>query len=110
VRKAYPVAIEGTGVLAVVAVAAQIRLTGGDFASVGLHLIPTQGWRSWVRVSLWIGLAVAACIAVGLGLWALSGREVHVYATPPSDIGQSIRRGSDREGLLARDGISTIIR
>jgi membrane protease YdiL (CAAX protease family) len=88
----YPEAIEGTGVLAVIAVVAQVRLTDGDLASVGLHLIPTQGWRWWVRISLWIGLAVAACIAVGLGLWALSGREVHVYATPPSDIGQSLLR------------------
>ena len=44
----------------------------GDLASVGLHLAPSQGWRWWAKVSLWIGLAVAACLVVGLGLWLLS--------------------------------------
>src|SRR5947209_3883012 len=70
----YPSALEGRGVLAVVALAAQIRLTDGDLTSLGLRLSPSQGWRWWVTASLWIGLAVAACIAVGLGLWVLSGR------------------------------------
>jgi hypothetical protein len=65
----YSEAIEGRGVLAVVALAAHLWLTDGDLASVGLQLTPSQGWRWWVKVSLWIGLAVAACIVVGLGLW-----------------------------------------
>jgi membrane protease YdiL (CAAX protease family) len=88
----YPEAIEGRGVLAVVALAAHLRLTGGDLASVGLHLTPSQGWRWWVWVSLWIGLAVAACIVVGLGLWVLSGQALPIYATPPRDIGRSVLR------------------
>jgi membrane protease YdiL (CAAX protease family) len=78
--------------LAVVALAAQLRLTDGDMASVGLHLTPSQGWRWWVKVWLWIGLAVAACIVAGLGLWVLSGRDLPIYATPPSDLGPSFLR------------------
>lgn len=85
----YPESMEGRGVLAVVALAAHLRLTDGDLASVGLHLTPSQGWRWWVKASLWIGLAVAACVVVGLGLWVLSGRDVPIYATPPSGIGRS---------------------
>jgi membrane protease YdiL (CAAX protease family) len=88
----YQGAIEGRGVLAVVALAAHLRLTDGDLASVGLHLTPSQGWRWWFKVSLWIGLAVAACIVVGLGLWVLSGQALPIYATPPSDIGPSFLR------------------
>jgi membrane protease YdiL (CAAX protease family) len=88
----YQEAIEGRGVLAVVALAAHFRLTDGDLASVGLQLTPSQGWRWWVRASLWIGLAVAACLVGGLGLWELSGRALPIYATPPSNIGRSFLR------------------
>jgi uncharacterized protein len=88
----YPEAVEARGVLAVVALAAYLRLTDGDLASVGLYLTPSQGWRWWVKVSLWIGLAVAMCIVVGLGLWVLSGRDLPIYATPLSDIGWSFLR------------------
>lgn len=83
---------EGRGVLAVVGLAALLMLTDGDLASVGLKLSPSQGWRSWVKVSLWIGLAVAACVAVGLGLWFLAGQTFPTYATPPSNIAYSFLR------------------
>jgi membrane protease YdiL (CAAX protease family) len=88
----YTQAVAGRGVWAVVALAAHLRLTDGDLASVGLHLTPSQGWRWWVKVSLWLALAVAACIGVGLGLWVLSGRELPIYATPPGDVGPSLLR------------------
>jgi membrane protease YdiL (CAAX protease family) len=88
----YSEIIEGRGLLAVVALAAHLRLTNGDLASVGLHLTPSQGWRWWVRISLWIGLAVTACIVVGLGLWVLAGQDMPIYATPPTDIVRSFIR------------------
>ena len=90
--EAYTQATEGRGVLAVIALAALVGLTDGDLASVGLQLTPSQGWRWWVKVSLWIGLAVAACIWAGLGLWVLSGQSLPIYTTPPSDIGRSFPR------------------
>ena len=67
-------------------------MTDGDLASVGLKLTPSQGWRWWVKVSLWIGVAVAACIVAAWGLWRLSGQEIPVYARAPSDIGPSFLR------------------
>jgi membrane protease YdiL (CAAX protease family) len=85
----YPEVIQLRGVLAVVALAALLRLTDGDLTSVGLHMAPSQGWRWWVRVSLGIGFAVAVCIVVGLGLWVLAGQALPIYTTPPSDIGRS---------------------
>jgi len=87
----YAEALEGRRVLAVVALAVHLRLTHGDLASVGLQT-PNQGWRWWVRVSLWIGLAVAACVVIGLGLWVVCGGKLPVYATPPSDTGWSFLR------------------
>ena len=88
----YPESLEGRGVLALVALVACFRLADGDLASVGLRLTPAQGWQWWVRVSLWIGLAVAACIVVGLGAWVLLGREMPVYTIPPRDIGLAFLR------------------
>jgi membrane protease YdiL (CAAX protease family) len=76
--------------LAGVALAAHLRLTDGDLASVGLHLTPSQGWRWWAKVSLWIGLAVAACFVVGMELWLLSGRDLQIYATSPGAIGPAL--------------------
>jgi uncharacterized protein len=86
---------EGTparGALAVLALVAHLRLAHGDLTSLGLRLSPVQGWWAWARASLLIGLAVAACVVAGLGAWALSGREVPVYATPPHDVGPALLR------------------
>jgi membrane protease YdiL (CAAX protease family) len=83
----YPVSTEGRGVLAVLALAANLRLVQGDLTSLGLRLTPLQGWWYWIRVALLIGLAVAACILVGLGAWVLSGHELPIYTTSPGDLG-----------------------
>jgi membrane protease YdiL (CAAX protease family) len=88
----YPEKLEGSGVLAILALAAQLRLTDGDLASVGLHLTPSQGWRWWVKVSLWIGILVGASTMVVFGLWVLSGRDLPIYATPPSHMGRAFLR------------------
>jgi membrane protease YdiL (CAAX protease family) len=88
----YPEIVAPRTVLAVAAVATLLILTWGDRASIGLRWTPTQGWRWWVRVSLGIGLAVGACIVLGLGAWVWSGHEVPVHATPPEDLGWSFLR------------------
>jgi membrane protease YdiL (CAAX protease family) len=88
----YSEALYGRGALAVVALVAHLRLTDGDLASLGLYLAPSQSWRWWVKVSLGIGLAGAACLGVGWCLWVLSGRALPIYATPPSDIGWAFLR------------------
>jgi uncharacterized protein len=80
------VGTEGRGVLALLALAINLRLVQGDPASLGL-VMPVQGWRYWGRMALLIGLVVAACIVVGLGAWVLSGHELPVYATDPRDLG-----------------------
>jgi CAAX protease family protein len=85
----YSVSTEGRGVLAVLALAANVRLVQGDLTSLGLRLTPLQGWWYWVWVSSLIGLAVAACILVGLGIWLWSGHELLVYTTAPDDLGAS---------------------
>jgi membrane protease YdiL (CAAX protease family) len=87
----YPVSIEGRGVLALIALAINLRLVQGDTASIGL-VMPLQGWRYWGRMALLIGLVVAACILVGLGAWVLSGHELPIYATDPGDLGASFLR------------------
>jgi membrane protease YdiL (CAAX protease family) len=87
-----PEATAGRAALAVIALAAYLGLVRADRTSLGLRLTPVQGWRYWVRVSLLIGLAVAACIAVGLGAWVLAGQELPIYATAPDDLGTSFLR------------------
>jgi uncharacterized protein len=88
----YPQSTEGRSVLALIALAANLRLVQGDLASRGFRLTPLQGWWYWGRLSLLMGLAVAACIVGGLGIWALSGHELPVYATPPGEIGATFLR------------------
>ena len=72
--------------LALIAFAAVVFLTDGDLQSVGLRSSPKQGWRPWIRTSFRIGLFVALCIALGLGIWTLTGRQIPVYAVSPSNI------------------------
>lgn len=83
---AWELVIEARGVLAVAAFGALVRLNEGDLPSLGLRLSPQQGWWHWARMTLFIGLAVGACIVVGLGLWVLSGRELPTYRVAPADI------------------------
>jgi len=88
----YLLTVEGRGALAVVGLAAQFRLVNGDLASVGLRVTPVQGWWCWVRATLLIGSAVLGCVSMGLGAWAMTGRELPVYATAPADIGTAFLR------------------
>jgi membrane protease YdiL (CAAX protease family) len=78
--------------LSLTAFAAIIYLTDGDLRSVGLRLSPKQGWRPWVRISVAIYLIVAACIALGLGIWHLTGHEIPIYSISPAQINPSILR------------------
>ena len=87
----HPESTEGRGTLALLALATLFWLVRGDTASVGLRA-PVQGWWYWGRMTLLIGLVVAACIAVGLGAWVLSGRKLPVYATDPRYLGSSFLR------------------
>jgi membrane protease YdiL (CAAX protease family) len=91
-NEGWGLAVEGRGVFAVVSLAALLLLTDGDLAAVGLNLTPSQGWRWWVKVAIWLGLAVAACVAGGLGLWLLAGQTLPIYATSPSNIGSALLR------------------
>jgi membrane protease YdiL (CAAX protease family) len=88
----YPDSIQGRGVLAILALAAQLYLVQGDLTSVGLRLTPVQGWWFWAWALLLIGLAVAVCLVVGLGAWVLSGHELPKYVTRPDDLGPAFLR------------------
>jgi len=72
--------------LAFVALVVQASLARGDLAGAGIRLGPEQSWGYWGWMTAWIGLAVAACIAVGLGLVVLRGHEVRIHETSPSDL------------------------
>ncbi|HUG92482.1 MAG TPA: CPBP family intramembrane glutamic endopeptidase [Planctomycetaceae bacterium] len=85
----WPEYLQARWTVALVALVAQVRLAGGDLPSLGLVLQPAQGWWYWARMTLWIGLAVAVIIVVGLGAWVLAGGELPVYTTPPERIGTS---------------------
>lgn len=69
--------------LAILAFAIIVYLTDGDLESVGLQARPAQGWSPWVRWSYLIALMVGACLAIGFGLWRLSGRPLPLHTTPP---------------------------
>ncbi len=72
--------------LALAAFATIVFLTDGDLRSVGLRLNPKQGWRPWVHWSVMIGLVVALCLVLGLGIWRLTGHEIRIHTTSPTHI------------------------
>jgi membrane protease YdiL (CAAX protease family) len=86
VTEQFALLTEARCVMILLAFAALVGLTEGDLSSLGLRLRPAQGWWYWVRMTLWIGIAVGACVVIGLGLWILSGRELPLPLTPPGDI------------------------
>src|SRR6266851_1839973 len=88
----YPLSIDARWAIALMAIGVYLHLVNGDAASIGLMAIPAQGWSYWARMTLLIGLAVASCIVVALGGWALAGRKLPVYAAPPSAIATSFLR------------------
>ncbi|MBI3408436.1 MAG: CPBP family intramembrane metalloprotease [Planctomycetes bacterium] len=83
----FPLSTEGSYVLALIALVANVWLVQGDLASLGIRLTPLQGWWYWIRVSSLIGLIVAASIVVGLGILVLTGHNLPVYATSPGHFG-----------------------
>ena len=88
----YPESIEGRWLIAVAVFVTYLHLVRGDLASLGLTTKPVQGWGYWIRATLWIGVAVLICIAVGLSVWLLLGREVPIYTIPPGSVVTSFLR------------------
>lgn len=76
--------------IALVTLTVQMGLSRGDLPSVGLIVRPVQGWRYWARMTVWIGLAVAAILAISLGAMVLAGYELPVHTTSPDAIGRRI--------------------
>jgi membrane protease YdiL (CAAX protease family) len=87
----YPENAKARIILALLALVMNIWLVHGDLMSLGLRL-PTQGWWYWVRVSALLGLAITACVVVGLGVWVLLGHELPVYTMAPGDVGEGFVR------------------
>jgi membrane protease YdiL (CAAX protease family) len=79
--------VDSRWALALAALALHVWLVDGDLASAGLVFRPLQGWRYWLKATFWIGLAVAALIAAGLGAVVLLGYKLPVYTTPPAATG-----------------------
>jgi uncharacterized protein len=88
----FPESVEGRNAIALTGLALYVCLVQGDLPSLGLKLVPTQGWRYWINAALWIGAAVAALIAVGLGVCSLAGRQLPTHTTPPELVGITLLR------------------
>ncbi len=80
----YADVVDGRWLIAVGALVVNLHLVRGDLASIGLTTKPIQGWRYWVWATLFVGLAVLCCIAVGLSAWVLLGRKLPIYTIPPA--------------------------
>lgn len=87
-----PESMEARGAVGLAALAAYFYLVRGDLESVGLAVRPAQGWRFWFWATLLMGLAVAALIAAGLGIWALLGHELRLPTLPPREVGPALVR------------------
>ncbi|MBD3672656.1 MAG: CPBP family intramembrane metalloprotease [Planctomycetaceae bacterium] len=72
--------------LAMMVFALIVCLADGDLCTIGLCSNPRQGWKPWIRLSVILGLSVAVCIVLGLGIWKLTGHEIPIYTTPPTQV------------------------
>lgn len=76
------------GLLPLIAVIAFVQLADGDLSSLGLRVLPIQGWPYWLRATIW--LAVAMGVFATAWVWILMSGEydLPVITTPPSTAGQ----------------------
>jgi uncharacterized protein len=72
--------------LALVSTTVLLILTEVDLKSAGLRGSPQQGWRTWARLAVILGLIVAVCLATGFGIVRAVGGEIPIYTVPPSMI------------------------
>jgi membrane protease YdiL (CAAX protease family) len=73
--------------LAFVPLAAYLVLARGDRHSVGLSLVPLQGWWHWCRITVFVGLLtgvlVGGLVVIAWIVYRSLGADLPVYATPP---------------------------
>jgi uncharacterized protein len=79
---------------------AYLALTRGDFATCGLTLVPVQGWRYWVKLTLVIGLLIASWLALAVAAAKFVGWSWPVPNVPPHDVMQMFWWGCIRAPLL----------
>jgi membrane protease YdiL (CAAX protease family) len=58
-------------------------LARGDLASVGLRLRPDENHTDWLRTTLAIGAAIAACFLVAGGVYSLLGWKIPIVQMHP---------------------------
>jgi uncharacterized protein len=71
-------------VLPIVALAAYLILAGGDVASVGLALRPIQGYRYWIKPTLFIGLVVGSIVLAVTAVFVVLGITLPIHGLPLS--------------------------
>lgn len=80
--------LQGRWAVALMGLAALLQMGSSDILGVGLAA-PRGGWWCWVKLGMWIGLAVAVLIAGWcLFLWA-SGRTIPIYTQHPAYVGRA---------------------
>lgn len=73
----YPMALRRERGLAAWGICALLLLLArGDRATLGLRLVPRQGWLYWVKATALIGLVVGAFVVVATGVLWLAGVEM----------------------------------
>ena len=79
--------------LAFVSLAAYLLLARGDRRSLGLILVPLQGWGYWGRITVVLGLLtcvlVGGLVVIAWGVYRLLGADMPVYAMPPHQVAQA---------------------
>lgn len=90
VQKGYPENFRW--LLAVASTIVILCIAHSDSHSMGWRPRPVQGWHTWARLATIIGIAVALCIAIGLGIYGLLGYSPQVVTVSPSAVGDAFLR------------------
>lgn len=81
----YPESIDSRWAIALVVLASHTWFVGGDLSSLGL-CAPSDGWRPWIRLSVFLGVIAIGCVSVLAGIWMASGWRLPVYSVAPTDV------------------------
>jgi uncharacterized protein len=72
----YYTSIQGRGAIAVIGLAAYIRLVDGHLPAIGLRITPIQGWWYWCRIAFYLGSIILALMILVGAIWILIGAEL----------------------------------
>ena len=60
-----------------------LLINDGHLPVLGLRLVPVQGWRYWIGMTIWFGLGIAVLLAIFVAVWWMLEWTIPLRRTEP---------------------------